>query len=121
MALKNCGYSEWALKEGYQLGKRHKRRDEEVEGQGGKDRQEEPKKTFVSLLYMKRVKKPIRSTTPSSFTKQGIPLEMQLYAKTSLWTRIKCGVVYKCTCEGCGQLYVEGGEIFRRESTRAQL
>ena len=36
IALRNCDYSYWALKEGEQLRKRQKQREEEVEGQVGK-------------------------------------------------------------------------------------
>ena len=38
VALRNCGYLEWTLNEGEQLGKTQKKREEEVDGQGGKDR-----------------------------------------------------------------------------------
>ena len=51
----NCGYPELTLKEGEELGKRQKRREEEMKGQGVKDREEDPKKAFVVLLYMKGV------------------------------------------------------------------
>ena len=53
-ALKNCGYPDWALKEGEQLGKR-KKREEEMQRQDGKNRLEEPKQAFVVLPYMKGV------------------------------------------------------------------
>ena len=55
VVLRTCGYHEWALKKGEQLGNRQKRREQEMEGQIGKDRKEELKKVFVVLLYMKRV------------------------------------------------------------------
>ena len=42
--MKNCGYPDWDLKEGEHLGKRQKRREEEMQGQDGKNRQEELKK-----------------------------------------------------------------------------
>ena len=41
VALRNCGYLEWALKEGEHLGKRQKRKEEEVCGHG--DKEEKPK------------------------------------------------------------------------------
>ena len=53
--MRNCGYPEWALKEGEQLGKRQKRRKEEMQGQGGMNDMGEPKKVFGVLLYMKGV------------------------------------------------------------------
>ena len=53
VALRNCGYPEWALKEGEQLGKRQKWSEEEIVGQGGKDRHEEPKTVFVVLRYIR--------------------------------------------------------------------
>ena len=53
--MKNCGYPEWGLKEGEQLEKRQMRREEEMKGQSGKDRQEELRKAFVVLLYKKWV------------------------------------------------------------------
>ena len=51
-AMRNCGYPEWALKEGEQLSKRQKRREEEVDGQGGQGRQEKPRKAFAVIPYM---------------------------------------------------------------------
>ena len=54
-ALRKCGYLERALKEGEQLGKKQKRREEEMKGQGGKEGQGEPKKAFVVLSYVKGV------------------------------------------------------------------
>ena len=55
VALRNCGYTEWALKEGEQHGKRKKRREEELQGQDRENRLEEHKKAFVALPYMKGV------------------------------------------------------------------
>ena len=51
VALKNCGYPDWALKEGEQLGKGEKRREEEMQGQDGKNRLEEPKKAVVHVVF----------------------------------------------------------------------
>ena len=55
VALRHCGYPEWALKEGEQLGKRQKRRDEEKKGQSVKERREEPKNSITILenIYIK--------------------------------------------------------------------
>ena len=67
VALRNCGYPEWALKEGKQLGKRQKGRKEEVDEQGGKDKQEKHKQSYMVLPYIKGVglrrgcKEPIRN------------------------------------------------------------
>ena len=55
VALKNSGYPDWVLNEGKQLGKRQKMREDEMQGQGGENRQEEAKKAFVVLPYMKGV------------------------------------------------------------------
>ena len=49
--LRNCGHPEWALKKGEQLGKRQKRREEDLKGQCVKDRPEEPQKDIVVLPY----------------------------------------------------------------------
>ena len=55
VALRYFPYPEWAFKEGEQLGKREKMREEERKGQDAKERQEEPKKAFVELPYMKGI------------------------------------------------------------------
>ena len=55
VGLRNCGYLEWALKEGDQLGKRQKRREEEVNRHGGKDRQEKSRKVYAVLMYINGV------------------------------------------------------------------
>ena len=70
------------MEEGEELGKRQKRREEEVKGKDGKDRQEEPQKAFMVLLLItgsqRGCKEPIRDTTSSSSAKPCTPLEMQL-------------------------------------------
>ena len=80
VALTNCGYPEWALKEEQQLGKRQKMMEEEMKGQGGKDRQEEPMKGFVVLLYMKgvtvRMQRAYRQHNIQLFCKARYTLEM---------------------------------------------
>ena len=60
VALRNCGYPDWALKEGEQLGKREKRREEEMQGQDGENRLDELKNAFVVLPYMKGVTERLR-------------------------------------------------------------
>ena len=55
VALRNCGYPDSALKEGEQLGKREMRKEEDMQGQDGENRLEEPKNAFVVLPYMKGV------------------------------------------------------------------
>ena len=74
--------------EGEQLEKRQKRREKEVDGQGGKDRQEKNKKAYEVLLYnvMKGVTERLQGAynkmTSSSFAKLGtLP-----YAQRTLWT-----------------------------------
>ena len=79
VALRNCGYPELALKEGEQLGKRQKRREENVEGHGENRQEEKAKKAYVVLPYIKGVKEPIRNMTSSSFAKPGTPSGMRLY------------------------------------------
>ena len=63
VALRNCGYLEWALKEGEQLGKRQKRREEEVDTHGDKDiHEKKPKTAYVVLPYTKGVTERLQRT-----------------------------------------------------------
>ena len=77
-----CDYPDWALKEGEQLGKRKKRRKEDMQEQDGDIRLEEPNKASVVLLYMKGVtemlKRAFNNTKSSCSAKPGTPCEMQL-------------------------------------------
>ena len=49
VALTNCSYPEWDLKEREHLDKRQKRKEEDEEGQDEKNRPEKCKKAFVVL------------------------------------------------------------------------
>ena len=62
VALRNCGYPDWVLKEGEQVGKREKRSEEEMQERDGENRQEEPKEAFVVLPYMKGVTERLQRT-----------------------------------------------------------
>ena len=73
VALGNWGYPEWTLNEGEQLGKKQKRKEEEVEGQGEKNRQEKPKKAFVVLRYMKRAMERLQETQHPTLLQSQVP------------------------------------------------
>ena len=99
-------YLEWALKEGEHVGKRWQRREEEMKGQGVKDRQEEPKKAFVVLPYMKGVTKQLQRAFKQHnihlFCKIGYTIRnVVVHVKDPLDPKEKCGVVYECKCEEC--------------------
>ena len=77
-----------------------------------KDRQEEPKKAFVVLPYMKWVME--------RFQRAYKQHNIQLFCKVRYTIRNavvcpkdphdpeeKCGVVYECMCKVCGQLCVD--------------
>ena len=84
VALRNCRYPEWALKEGDQLGKKQKRKEETLKGQNVKDRQEQPKKACVCYRTrrwsQRDCKEPTSNITSSSSAKLGTASEMQSHA-----------------------------------------
>ena len=98
-----------------------------MEGQGGKNRREEPKKAFVVLLYTKGslrgYKEPIKKHNIQLFCKARYTIRntirnVVVCPNDPLDPAEKCGVVYKCKCEACVQLYV--GETERSLRERAQ-
>ena len=98
VALKNCGYPDWALKEGEPLRKREKRREEEMQGQDGENRLENPRKPlwYCRILggLQRGWKEPSNNTTYSSSATPGTPFEMLLYTRRTLWTQGENVVLY---------------------------
>ena len=116
VALRNCGYTEWALKGVEQLGKRHKRMEEELKGQ-------ERKKAFLGLLYMtgvtERLQKAYKQHNIQLFLKAGYTIRNTVVCpKDPLDPEDKCGVIYESKFDECGQLYV--GEMERSLGERTQ-
>ena len=85
-----------------------------------KDRQEEPMQAFVVLPYMKgvtvRLQRAYKQHSIQFFCKAGYVIRNAVVClKDPLDTEEKCGAVYECKCEECGQLYV--GETIRSLGT----
>ena len=115
VSLRNCGYPEWALKEGEQIGRRRKRREEEMKGQGWKEWQREPKKAFMVLQCMKgvmeRVQRAYKQHNIQLFFKAGYSIRNAgICLNDPLDPENKCDMIYECKSEECGQLYVEETE-----------
>ena len=93
------------MKEGEQLGKR---REEEVDGQDGKNRLEKPKQAFVVLPYMKgvteRLQRAYEKDNSQLVCKAGYPIRNAVVCPNDpLDMEGKCGVIYECKSEECGQ------------------
>ena len=95
VALRNCGYPDWTLKEGEQLGKRKKRREEDMQEQDGEIRLEEPKKAFEVLPYMK-----------------GVTARLQrAYKQHNIQLICKARYTWKCSCTPEGP-FGPGGKMW---------
>ena len=83
-----------------------------MQGHNGENRRLEPTKAFVVLPYMKgvteRLKRAYKQNNIQLFCKAGYTIQnVVVHPKDPLDTGEKCGVIYECKCEECGELYVE--------------
>ena len=116
-ALRNCGYPEWALKEGEQRGKKRdtERKEENTET--------EKPVGYAVLPYVKglseRLQRIFRKHKISLHHKAGHTLRQELVRpKDKLEIHEKCGVVYETECGQCGESYI--GETGRSMGERAE-
>ena len=100
-ALRNCGYPEWALKEGEQRGKKRdtERKEENTET--------EKSVGYAVLPYVKglseRLQRIFKKHKISLHHKAGHTLRQELVRpKDKLEIHEKCGVVYETECGQCG-------------------
>ena len=105
VALRHCGYPEWALKEGDNTSKKQAHKDSHT-----RDKEQRPA-SYAVLPYMKgvteRLKRVYAKHNVSLFSKPGYTLRNALVRpKDPLLPSEKWGVVYKIACEQCGDVYV---------------
>ena len=118
-ALRTCGYPEWALREGAVKGRRPQKRDS-----GGQESDQEKKhKLFVVLPYMKgmteRLQRAYKKHNISLYSKAGFTIRNALVSpKDPLDHSERCGVIYECACDVCGERYV--GETGRSLGERME-
>ena len=105
VALRTCGYPEWALKEGELEGKRDRKKE------GGEQHEEKKPKGYVVVPYSKGVSERLRRVFGkhgiSMYSKAGQTIRNVLVRlKDPLEPEEQCGVVYECDCDVCGQIDV---------------
>ena len=108
-ALRTCGYPEWALKEGEQLGQKKVRNNSDAGSSKPKP------KGFVVLPYMKGVTERLKRTYGKHdiklFSKPGYTLRNALVRpKDLLRMEEKCRTVYKLECDICHKIYIDESE-----------
>ncbi|XP_078614276.1 uncharacterized protein LOC144883555 [Branchiostoma floridae x Branchiostoma japonicum] len=104
-ALRQCGYPEWALREGDNNSNKGKKQ------KGSHTEEKAPPASYAVLPYMKgvteRLKRAFAKHNVSLYSKPGYTLRNALVRpKDPLLPSEKCGVIYKVACEECGEVYV---------------
>ncbi|KAI8507129.1 hypothetical protein Bbelb_155680 [Branchiostoma belcheri] len=107
VALRHCGYPEWALREG----ENNSRKDKSSKEQSKTGKQEQLPASYVVLPYIhgvtERLKRVYAKHNVSLYSKPGFTLRNALVRpKDPLAPGEKCGVIYKIKCEECGEVYV---------------
>ncbi|CAH1267006.1 Hypp3654 [Branchiostoma lanceolatum] len=116
-ALRHCGYPEWALKEGDNSSRKNATKDHNPQNK------ERRATSFAVLPYIKgvseRLKRAYAKHNVSLFSKPGYTLRNALVRpKDPLVPSERCGVIYKISCEQCGEVYV--GETERSLGERTE-
>ena len=111
VALRNCGYPEWDLKEGEQRGKTKLRKEQEPKTQELDQGEESNRSQFAILPYMKgvtkRLQRAFRKHNIRLYSKAGFTVRNAVVSpKDPLDTCEQCGVIYECSCEVCEKIYV---------------
>ncbi|XP_019627206.1 PREDICTED: uncharacterized protein LOC109472073 [Branchiostoma belcheri] len=107
VALRHCGYPEWALREG----ENNSRKDKSSKEQSKTGKQEQLPASYLVLPYIhgvtERLKRVYAKHNVSPYSKPGFTLRNALVRpKDPLAPGEKCGVIYKIKCEECGEVYV---------------
>ncbi|XP_078682439.1 uncharacterized protein LOC144916914 [Branchiostoma floridae x Branchiostoma belcheri] len=107
VALRHCGYPEWALREG----ENNSRKDKSNKEQSKSGKQEQLPASYVVLPYIhgvtERLKRVYAKHNVSLYSKPGFTLRNALVRpKDPLAPGEKCGVIYKIKCEECGEVYI---------------
>jgi len=106
VALRRCGYPEWALKEG---DIQSKKKDQNKEGN---DQENETRPKGIAVLpYMKgvseRLQRAYRKHGISMYSKAGYTVRNAVVRpKDPLDNDEQCGVIYECGCDNCGDKYI---------------
>ncbi|XP_019615955.1 PREDICTED: uncharacterized protein LOC109463556, partial [Branchiostoma belcheri] len=117
VALRHCGYPEWALREG----ENNSRKDKSSKEQSKTGEQEQLPASYVVLPYIhgvtERLKRVYAKHNVSLYSKPGFTLRNALVRpKDPLAPGEKCGVIYKIKCEECGEVY-EGENNSRKDKS----